>query len=316
MIRLYTFLIFSAIIVVLGYIFFILPRYDYVSQTKLLIVPQDIVIASNADHVMNNIVLIARSAVEENENVMKYGAHVELERITDHDVMTISVFSHNAKDGAILQKSALKNILQEIDAFYALSSDISIKTISQDNVPQKTYVAKYAPYVLMVSIAIGVISGVLAIFYLIDRMRDEKDYDDAIDGKKIFEKYNDVQKKHNVHTMQNDVQKKEEDDNDDIVAVIPSIELEEEDESVAEEVLEDIKKEDVETEEEIKEELQKEGVVPSGLPTTPGNLPVVDVDNLGFSQDKNDGVSEINDEKEPTEEELKARLNELLNGKL
>ncbi len=63
--------------------------------------------------------------------------------------------------------------------------------------------------------------------------------------------------------------------------------------------------------------------LPSGLQTTPGNLPVVDVTTLGIAH-ATQKTPHVNDDPtasapsstEPTEEELKARLNALLSGNL
>ena len=58
--------------------------------------------------------------------------------------------------------------------------------------------------------------------------------------------------------------------------------------------------------------------MPEVLPTTPGNLPVVDVSDFGLDDTENSEEMNTQEEElaEPTEEELKARLNELLGGKL
>ncbi|PID52183.1 MAG: hypothetical protein CR972_03510 [Candidatus Moraniibacteriota bacterium] len=301
MIRLYTFLIFSAIIVVLGYILFILPRHDYISQTRLLIIPQNAVVAAHTDNVMNNMALIAEEAANDNDVVKRYNARVEVHHLEKHSVLSISVFSHTVADSANLQKTVLRDILKEINQSYSLTSDVSITVLSQQNMPaEKTLSAVFAPYILIFFILVGIVAGVFAIFYIVDCMREEKEYNEVIDGKKIFERYNDVGQKNDVHIIEQDKK--------DMIkeGVIDEVKVREKNKVIKE----DIQKEKYSNP-------QKEDAIPSGLPTTPGNLPVVDVNVLGFSQDKNtNDAKEIENNKEPTEEELKARLNELLSGKL
>ena len=315
MIRLYTFFIFSAIFVVLGYILFILPRHDYVFQTRFLIIPENIVTASYVDNAINDISLIAQDAADGDKNVISHNAQVNVVRIEGYDIITISIFLHSNDNPAELQKSILKNILQEIDKYYSLSEDIRIETMSQDNVLQKTTVVKWASYILMVAIVLGVVSGALAIAYLVGRMREDQGHDDVIDGKKIFEKYNDAQQKNEVHTMSGDIQEDYANVGDGVYDIVQEEPANIEEFPVEEIVEESVNVEKVQDEKKENEKIEQKDVMPSGVPTIPGNLPVVDIDDFGINKQKNEN-NDIDNNKEPTEEELKARLNELLNGKL
>ena len=66
---------------------------------------------------------------------------------------------------------------------------------------------------------------------------------------------------------------------------------------------------------EIQENIQNNSAdissTPAGLQTTPGNLPVIDMEAIGFgevSQNDEGACTDLDNDAEPTEEELKAVL--------
>jgi hypothetical protein len=310
------FLIFSAIIIVLGYIFFILPRYDYVSQTTFLIVPKNARIASNANATVNDIAFIARESLSD---LSKKNVAVDVDRIEDHDIMIMSVFSHNPKDTVVAEKKVITTAIQAIAKNYDIDQDILLKVIAKDNAPQRTFLASYAPYVVMVVIIVGVFAGVLLLFSLVSRMRNDHKRSHLVNGEKIFARYHaDVDSIKKNSTFQ----KNDENDKSDYVTTVAKSDAKID---VVDHLKNKVKQKNaIEDEESQIKKIQedaldmKENILPSGLPATPGNLPVVDLEKIGFSsqETQNNIFKKEDDVQEPTEEELKARLNELLNGKL
>lgn len=323
MIRLYTFLIFGAIAVVLLYISFVMPQPAYVSDTTILVSPQNVIIASNAQHTINNIVLIAQQSVARNTHVIDYDGDVRISRIKDHDAFHIVVRGHTEKNVRDMENSIIVDVRQDLAQYYNIGEDFSLSILTKDVTAHKTLVAYFAPYVLMFAISIGAVAAVFALFYMIDLARDKKTYSSAINAKNIFDQYH---TDHVNHDKIFGIQKEEVGDisdeflNDTVVydkEPTPFVHEKTTTTQVnTEKSAQDIVQDHVD-DDNVVEPVQKIHV-PDGLPATPSNLPVVDLDNIGFSaSEKNsDGIEESESTNEPTEEELKARLNELLNGKL
>ncbi len=325
MIRLYTLLIFVAIATVLLYVFFVMPRPEFVGKTSLLVVAENATSAINLDHTINDIVYISQDVAQHNIEVQKYDADVKISRVKDHNIIEVDVFANSIEDVDATEYSVMKDITKYIKKQYSLDKDLSITVVVKDGVRQ-TDLARVAPYIVMIVIAVGVIAGVLALFYLFDTKQHSKDeYDENIDGEKIFAHYN----TQTFDDAESDVIEKVDTDN-----VVGEIEIEENTDSYEDEKFDDLDEEKI-IEQEVKElselvtkeleDEEKEKVInnintasPDGLQTTPGNLPVINMDELGFGSAVVDDASlEMEqDDVEPTEEELKARLNELLSGKL
>lgn len=326
MIRLYTLLIFVAIATVLLYVFFVMPRPEFVGKTTLLVVAENTTSAINLDHTINDIVYISQDVARHNVEVQKYDADVKISRVKDHNIIEVDVFANSIEDVDTIEYSVMKDITKYIKKQYSLDKDLSITVVVKDGVRQ-TDLARVAPYIVMIVIAVGVIAGVLALFYLFDMTQHSKDeYDENIDGEKIFAHYN----TQTFDEAENDVF--EEADADEMVG---EIEIEESvDSSYEDEKFDDLDKEKIIEQEisipsdistkELKTDRKGEIMTnistasPDGLQTTPGNLPVINMNELGFGSVGEDDTSPDmgQDDVEPTEEELKARLNELLSGKL
>jgi hypothetical protein len=380
MIRLYTFLIFVAIFTAVLYAVFVMPRPEFVGNTSLLVTAENVVTATNLDYIINDIVYISQDAIEDDAEVQKNGAKVKIERVQEHNIIELSVLANSVEDVETVEYSAISEMTQNIKKQYSLDKDLTIKVLEKDTVTQ-TYISRVAPYVVMVIVAIGMIAGVLALFALLAQKREEEEYDDNIDGKKIFGQYNsqdlddkNVNDADEYETANISIEETEEefvddeDDNSDTKEEFyvetmmdePNKELETEDEIVeiednqvdelkdseesvveqdtSEEYIEDNEKiiEDEEylgktphiaggsPQKEVQEASQVDDTdtisgTPAGLQTTPGNLPVIDINEIGFegcAENNEDTCSDEDVNAEPTEEELKARLNELLNGKL
>ncbi len=326
MIRLYTSLIIIAIITVLVYVFFILPQPDYTRTLTLMVIPQKTHIAAYADTALNDIVFIAQNVADGNETRITRDAEVKIDREKDHNLFTIKTKAHSPKDVRAVERHVVKNIYTQLNRYYVLGSDMRIQSVSTTDI-YKTPLVVAAPYVVMVVVAIGLIAGVFALFHTMEKPPKLQITKQDIDGKRIFERYR----------MESRVPMTGE--------ISPSFERKEE---IVEEKRESVEKEEINNEEEnitekkaqktkneknvIKDDAQKEkdlaqivsttaksATVPSNLPTTPGNLPVVDISDFGFgaSNEEENNEEIIDDiESDPTEEELKARLNELLDGKL
>jgi len=315
MIRLYTFLIFVAMSTVLLYVFFIMPQSYFVGKTSLLIIPKTIVIASNADNIVNDIVFIANESIKHNADVQSYVMSVDVNRLKSHDIVQIVVQSESKNGITSIEKSVLKSVITDIEKYYTINTDFAIK-IAQSQVIQKDMLVQVASYVVMIVVVIGVIAGVLALFYMIDLMKSRGEYDDNISGEKIFAGYN--VDKHTIGSKVKDIDYEIEQISNDNHAVIQS---DDEDISTKEEFVqsEQREKDDVVVESQVNEVSLTDISAPDGLSTTPGNLPIIDTNDFGFGSVEKTTIDNENtssDDGEPTEEELKARLNELLNGKL
>ncbi len=314
MIRLYTLFIIAAIISVFLYVFVIVPRADYVMQTTVLIDSRNPTVFANIDHIVNNIVYIARESVASSNEVGNVMQYVHVERITNTDMISIAIYADAKDNMRNIQTKVYNTIFNNVQKYYTINKDISVKIIHKDQESKKTISAGVVPYVLMIVIAMGAIAGVLALFQMIDLMRDVKSEKNTIDGKKIFEKYQPNILSEYMQREDKDVkpraqEKKEE--HKEVATAIQSVTQVKKAEKIQEVALKEEKKE-------IVAPITHKTSVPDGLPTIPGNLPVVDISALGFRKRDADIINSQIDVSpaEPTEEELKARLNELLNGKL
>ncbi len=323
MIRLYTFLIFVAIIAVVLYGVFVMPKSDYVGKRDLLIIPNNVTIASNANNIINDLVFIAEGASAGNTDIEKYNAQVEIDRLADADIIHIIVYADSTRNVLIVEDSILKSVILDFEKYYDINTDFSIK-ILDNNELSKTVTSGVISYVLMIIIAIGAIAGVFALFHMINLVREKKTYDENIDGEKIFSQYNSDKELMNEELIDEFDESVIEVDNADIsvqenideFVTEPEMEKEEMIEN-HEEAINDVSSDYVK----LEDTPFKDALVPEGLPTTPGNLPIADIGDFGgakstLAEDSKDIKNTDNNDTEPTEEELKARLNELLNGKL
>lgn len=309
MIRLYTFLIFVAIAAVILYVFFVMPQPNYVSKTSLLIIPQTEIIASNTDNVIDNIVFIAQNALNDDGATKNDITKVNVVRLPDTSIIQFIIQTKSPVGIGTVKDTAIKKVLTEISKYYDLNIDFTIKVVKKEAVHKTTF-STFALYFVMVFVVIGLIAGVFALFYMIDLFQIKNEYDQNINGKKIFANY---------HL---DKKLKQESDNvidKDEIIVNDNIEINEDKTNIAKDVNVDLESEE-KNEEDIVEKptLTTKSEMPEVLPTTPGNLPVVDVSDFGLDNTENSEEMNTQEEElaEPTEEELKARLNELLGGKL
>lgn len=303
-------MIFVAIGVVLLYITCIMPQPAFVSETTLLVVPHNMVIASNADRTLNDIVLIAQQSIVHNTNIVAYDANVKVTRVKDHNAIHIAVYGHTEKDVSHLEISALAGVRDSIARYYVFGDDLSIEIISKDMYAHKTTSAYFAPYVLMITISLGLIAGIFALFYMIDLVRDKKTYSDSLNAKKIFRTY---------HTNHRSEEVRDASLDDPVEYVAPIGEREEKTVQEVDVTTPVAQKKEVVHDIKYDNAAVKQARVPDGLSATPSNLPIVDLDVIGFTNEGNNVLAtedEVDSITEPTEEELKARLNELLNGKL
>ena len=331
MIRLYTFLIFVAIATVILYVFFVMPQPDYVGKTSLLITPQTQLIASDTDSVMNNIVFMTQSVLSGSDVIKEGDAKVSVARLSGTSIVQFIVRAESAVSVGNVKNIVIKEALAEVSKYYDINTDFTIKVVEKE-VAHKTTLSTFALYVVMVVVAIGLIAGLFALFYVIDLFRMKNEYDENIDGKKIFADYysdkilhnheNDNNGSEGIIVMNNDdnkdgdtgeiekkknIIKKDEDDADSEAAAVDKVVANPKHETVSDEAIIE------------KPTFIATSGAPEGLPTTPGNLPVVDMNDFGPGENaSSDGadIQNAEDLVEPTEEELKARLNELLDGKL
>ncbi len=325
MIRLYTFLIFVAIFTIILYSIFVMPNPDFVGKTDLLIVPENLTSATNIDNTVNDMVFVSSAEMSNNTQLGKYNVDVKITKIPEHDIINISIFANSQKDIQSIEETVILSVVESIKKHYSVNEDFTIKIIQKSDIV-KTDVAIFAPYILMITVAVGLIAGVLTLFYMIDMLREKSEYDENIDGEKIFAQYK------NQKTQELDSDIKDEDiksDNDEFVEE-SFVKDELVDEYVDENKNnENLPKNQITTKEVVEKKsntvttaTMPSSPIPEGLPTTPGNLPVVDVSDFGITTENNttDSIPTEEDceagKTEPTEEELKARLNELLSGKL
>jgi len=329
MIRLYTFLIFVAIATVILYVFFVGLQPDYVGKTSLLMIPQTELIASDTDNVTNNIVFMSQSSLEHNISIEENDAKVEVMKLPGTSIIQFVVYAQSANDVQLIKNNVIRGALVEVSKYYDINTDFSMRVVKKETA-QRTMASIIVPYFVIGLVIVGLIAGIFALFYLIDLLRMKSEYDANIDGRKIFADY------HSDEITDDDEQDgiifedeivaddKTESDIADIEDVEETI-LKDNDE-VEKEILAIEKDIDKTTEAKSadndtvieKSTFKTTAPTPEGLSTTPGNLPVVDVSAFGLGNDVSPQSDEQSTDKstEPTEEELKARLNELLDGKL
>ncbi len=314
MIRLYTFLIFVAITAVILYVFFVMPQPNYVSKTSLLIIPKTEIVASNIDNVIDNLAFVAQNSLNNKEVFENDVVKIDVARLSNTSIIQFTTRTKFPTNIGNIENTVIKEAFIEISKYYDLNDDFAIKIVKREGM-HKAKFSIVALYSVIVIAIIGLIAGILALFYMIDILKMRSEYNENINAKKIFADYKSDKQLYNTI----DEDEVTIDNNRNIQKVSDDIEI----------IKDKIDKNnninvDSESEVENEKNIEKETTLTTGsempevLPTTPGNLPVVDVSDFGF---KDDASSEklIQEEKEmtePTEEELKARLNELLNGKL
>lgn len=308
--RLYTVLIFIAILGMCVYLFFVALQPQYFSRTAFVLVPENELIGTHMDNVLNDVVFIMRESLDNDTVLAKYGAYIKIEHIDQTDIVSVSVYARSINAVTFVEKYALEKIIQDVHTYYA-TDIISMQIVQHDRVPQRTMTAIAVPYIVMFFIATGLIAGVVLLFHHIDQLRDRRTSTLSINGKKIFEKFHKGHQE--VHVMRYDEPVMEE-----TKLPVESLKdlLVEEKESIADQ-------DKITPKEEIiapSQQAHKPAVeiaIPDGVSATPGNLPIVDVSTLGFAKPKREKQEvDMEQYKEPTEDELKARLNALLSGKL
>ena len=306
--RLYTVLIFIAILGMCVYLFFVALQPQYFSRTSFVFVPENELIGTHMNYVLNDVVFIMQESLDEDVVLAKYGADVEIKHIDQTDIVSVAVYARSINATTFVEKYVFEQITQNVHTYYA-TDVVSMKIVQHDRIPQKTTTALVVPYIVMFFIATGLIAGVFTLFHYIDQLRDRRTPTLSINGKKIFEKFHSSDQE--IHVMRYD----------EPVTQETELPVESPKDLVVEEILAEDHIE-AKSEEEIIVPIQVhkpavEIAIPDGVSATPGNLPIVDVSALGFAKPKKEqqGV-DMEQYKEPTEDELKARLNALLNGKL
>jgi capsular polysaccharide biosynthesis protein len=299
---------FVAILGMGAYAVFVVLQPQYVSHTSFIITQKDHAIQfTQMDRVVNDIVFIAQESIYDNSVVKQYNARVNIASAGDANVILIDVY---AKDPRVI-KNVEKNVFEEMTKsvrMYYTEDAVSMRTLHHDRMPQHTRFSRFFTYGIMVVIVAGIVAGVRVLYYYIDQTRDKRVRVTSLDGKKIFEKFhfNPVMEKH-----EEDAQPKAQKDKEEEIIISES------DHKIDQQSKEETKKEQSLAYTEAKDvRTMNVATIPGGLAATPGNLPVVDVGALGFvtTQSRiNESAVETN---EPTEDELKARLNDLLRGKL
>lgn len=305
--RLYTVLIFIAILSMCVYMFFVASRPQYVTHTTLLLMPESEQIGSYMERVTADVAFIMQESMRDDAMLAKHGVIVSIETVKGANMISVNVFVKNISVARSIEEYVQQTILQKVRQYYQVD-DLAIKVVRQDVVPQKTIIAEFVPYMVMICIALGLIAGVFALFHYIEQIRAYHEPVLPIDGKKIFEKFHNSLSSFSLTDKNTQV--------DNVIEKNDVIETPFLDENVV------INEVNVATEEDVKITQQKtipaaDIAIPDGISATPGNLPIVDVSALGFARSKKE-TSEVHAEEynEPTEEELKARLNALLSGKL
>lgn len=314
--KIYTSLIVAAIAAIMIYVFLIGPRGIYNMQTVFLIVPQDHATATQNFKVMNDIFYIIDSSLPKKTHI----THRE-----NTGVFILTVSGDRISDVQKIHHSVVQTISRNVKKYYHMPDDIVIHVVSSDAQPQKNSLLVFAPYFLMTVIAVGAIAGVFAIFSLFDALREARSDVNTrpMDGKKIFEKFhtNQTSSPDALNIQREQIQKTTHDDRRSLSLDERTDENEKnankEEQKAATTTSRVRSKESVPFAVDGSETLSVD--TPEGFAAIPGNLPVIDVAQLGFtSKNKNDEKNDTveHNVKEPTEEELKARLNQLLNGKL
>ncbi len=321
-IQLYTFLIFIAITAVVLYVFFIVPQPNYESKISLLLIPKAEFIASDMSSITNNVVFITQNILNDG-NLINDTAKVKVVQLQGTSIIQFIIQADSINNVNKIENIAIKNSLIKISKYYNINSDLSIKIIKKEPV-HKTAFSSFASYFVIFFAIVGLIAGLFALFYIIDLLQMKNRYDESIDGKKIFANYNSDHALYNDNHIENEniIIDDEYDSNfknkENIVKVDNNTNNKV---KIADEII-DSESNAINSDKSVVEKSPVEMIskVPEGLPTTPNNLPVVDVSDFGLGG-KDENINEINTKEseeiaEPTEEELKARLNELLGGKL
>jgi hypothetical protein len=340
-----------------------MPRPEFVGKTSLLFVAENTTTATNLDYIINDIVYISQNVIDNNAELQKNNAKVDVKRISEHNIIEIRTFTDSLENVDTLEYDVIKEITKNIKKHYVLDKDLTVTIVAKSNATQ-TAIARIAPYIVMIMVAVGIIAGVLVLFALFAQRREDAEHDDNIDGQKIFAHYNKLQS-FNDEEQESSLDDEENDDlfceetinndnsseNEGDVTLNEDIIVEENSDREVQQKKEETIKEQQEApktitkeqefleDEELlgktphiaggspQEEIQKAtqnndtdiSATPAGLQTTPGNLPVINLDEIGFSKESTeneDVCADVNNDDEPTEEELKARLNDLLSGKL
>jgi len=304
MIRLYTFLVFIAVITVSFCGFFLASGQSY-ERTVALLVEQTQ--GSDNENIAGDIAFISQKVLNNKDTMNEYEfASVAVERISDTNILIFTTRAGSPKDIVHIENMALKKVFANLSKFYNLKKDVTFTIINKSDI-KKTVLADICLYLIILFGVIGIFAGILLIKNIFDDNYIKRQETD-IDAKEIFAHFHD---KNFSNSKEDDLT------NDDFIKNDNNSDSSTQTEKKK---TGNNKQHDTNNKNKGKIEIDKNiqsKSIPEGLVATPGNLPVVDASDFGISMGNvgDEDLDEIDDD-EPTEEELKKRLNQLLNGDL
>lgn len=328
--------------ILLIFTFLQMERPAFEIENKFIVVPQNSIVADDMSNVINNIVEIA-SDQQNDELIENKRAIVEAERLNETSMFKINVFGQTEKDAKELSEAVIYNILKDVSKYYDVKTDINVELVKGDNVVQND-LNKVLPIIFW--LLVGILISILIVM-IVELVAPKKN-----SNKKVIDLRNVINNVDSNREVTSNNAKIQNVESTPVYNLQDSVntnyefnsfqnrELEEvnkvEDEKIEQEKNEEKKfvseKRVVEVESKKDELIQSEKIVSqpiqmvkanSGVSRSgaPSNLPVVEFNAESGSDDEmiNESPQSSNSENvsdEPTEEELKARLNKLLKGEM
>lgn len=308
--------------VLLAVVFFQMEKPKFEIENKFIVVPQTSIISNDMNNVMNNIVSLIS---EQEKNNLIDSTQVKVERINNSSMFKITVLAKNEEKVKELNDKINYKMLDEVTQYYKLNSDLKINLIKKSEVTENS-LNKILP--IFFWILIGILVSILIIMFVeIITPKNKKNKKVVIDfsqSKNIKDKENysrNIDSENEVYDLKTSLsQRKPSDNNREINKNYEFLSSSQKNskntnykESLAEIVSnsnEDttIEKNQVNFVDRSVNLENTENNYQNNDSFVPNNLPIVS------EEIENTNIPENSDE--PTDEELKARLNALLSGKL
>lgn len=114
-------------------VFLQMEKPSFKIENKFIVVSQNSAMASDMNHIINNIVNIANEQ-QESDLVKNFRARVKVERLAETSMFKISVLAQNEKEVKELNDRVIYRVYEDISKYYQVSSDVKIDSLKKSEV--------------------------------------------------------------------------------------------------------------------------------------------------------------------------------------
>lgn len=340
--------------VLLVFTFLQMERPDFEMESEFIVIPQNSIVANDMNNIINNIVNIA-SDQQNNELIKEKRAMVEVKRLNETSMFQVNVLAQSEKEAKELNEQVAYNILKDVSEYYDVKAGINIKLV-KDGVAEKNALNGVLPIIFWALVGVLISILVVMIVELVTPGKNDKEkvvdlrnvinnvelnqevnfgsqsqvqtkiqeqkvesapsynLQDSVNTKYEFNSFQDrgLEEINNAEEQLDQIEKEEE--------TVANVEENTEDSNLTEIVEEKVVEKKVEEIKPVQKVVQQTQVnTGAGRSGAPSNLPVVEF-NAESTSDEVTNETQVESSEggsdEPTEEELKARLNKLLKGEM